>query len=107
MTAVRRYASLTLLAVAALVAACSVDGPIADQTRQSRSEGAEGHGVKVKGVRIIKLDAPAYATMLAWSADSQRIAVGGSLDRRVTVWDVRTGQRMPGSEERRVGKECR
>src|SRR5215470_1047617 len=106
MTAVRRYASLMLLAVAALVAACSVDGPIADQTRQSRSEGAEGHGVKVKGVRTIKLDAPAYGTIMAWSPDSLRLAVGGPLDRRVSVWDVRTGQRVPGPGDQQGGPQA-
>ena len=62
--------------------------------------------VKVKGIRTIKLDAPSYATVLAWSSDSQRLAVGGGLDPRVSVWDVRTGRRMPGPGDQNGGTQA-
>lgn len=62
--------------------------------------------MKVKGIRTIKLDAPTYGTIMAWSPDSQRIAVGGSLDKRVSVWDVRTGQRLPGPADQNGGPQA-
>jgi WD40 repeat protein len=62
--------------------------------------------VKVKGIRTIKLDAPSYATVMAWSSDSQRLAVGGGLDTRVSVWDVRTGRRMPGPGDQNGGTQA-
>jgi WD40 repeat protein len=77
--------------------------PWAAEARGSRPE--EGP-VKVKGVRTIKLDAPSYATVLAWAPDSQRLAVGGGLDKRVSVWDVRTGQRLPGPGEQNGGTQA-
>jgi len=62
--------------------------------------------VKVTGIRTIKLDAPAYATVMAWSPDSLRLAVGGGLDTRVSVWDVRTGRRMPGPGDQNGGTQA-
>jgi WD40 repeat protein len=62
--------------------------------------------VKVKGIRTIKLDAPSYATVLAWSSDSQRLAVGVGLDTRIGVWDVRTGRRMPGPGDQSGGTQA-
>jgi WD40 repeat protein len=59
--------------------------------------------VKVKAVRRIALDAPGYANVMAWAPDSQRLAVGGLLDKRVSVWDVRTGQRLPGPADQMGG----
>jgi WD40 repeat protein len=59
--------------------------------------------VKVKGVRTIPLDAPGYANVMAWAPDSRRIAVGGLLDKRMSVWDVRTGQRLPGPTDQMGG----
>src|SRR5215468_9552138 len=55
MIAVRSYASLLLMSVVVLIAACSIDGPIADQAPQSRSVGTEERGIKVNGVRTINL----------------------------------------------------
>ena len=62
--------------------------------------------VKVKGIRTIKLDAPAYATVMAWASDSQRLAVGGGLDTRVSVWDARTGRRLPGPADQNGGTQA-
>lgn len=62
--------------------------------------------VKVNGVRTIKLDAPAYANVMAWAPDSQRLAVGGLLDKRVSVWDVRSGQRVPGPADQNGGTQA-
>src|SRR5712691_3708339 len=59
--------------------------------------------VKVKAVRKIALDAPGYANVMAWAPDSQRLAVGGLLDKRMSVWDVRTGQRLPGPADQMGG----
>jgi len=59
--------------------------------------------VKVKAVRRIALDAPGYANVMAWAPDSQRFGVGGLLDKRMSVWDVRTGQRLPGPAEQMGG----
>jgi WD40 repeat protein len=59
--------------------------------------------VKVKGVRKIPLDAPGYANVMAWAPDSRRLAVGGLLDKRMSVWDVRTGQRLPGPTDQMGG----
>ena len=59
--------------------------------------------VKVKGVRTIPLDAPGYANVMAWAPDSRRLAVGGLLDKRMSVWDVRTGQRLPGPADQMGG----
>jgi WD40 repeat protein len=59
--------------------------------------------VKVKGVRTIPLDAPGYANVMAWAPDSRRLAVGGLLDKRMSVWDVRTGQRLPGPTDQMGG----
>src|SRR6266568_4104471 len=59
--------------------------------------------VKVKGVRTIPLDAPGYANVVAWAPDSRRLAVGGLLDKRMSVWDVRTGQRLPGPADQMGG----
>ena len=61
--------------------------------QEARPGGAQ---VKVKGVRTIPIDAPGYANVMAWAPDSRRLAVGGLLDKRVSVWDVRTGVRVPG-----------
>jgi WD40 repeat protein len=73
-----------------------------------RSDAAEGiklreAPVKVKGVRTIPLDAPGYANVMAWAPDSRRLAVGGLLDKRMSVWDVRTGQRLPGPADQMGG----
>jgi WD40 repeat protein len=62
--------------------------------------------VKVKGIRTIKLDAPSYATVMAWASDSQRLAVGGGLDPRVSVWDVRAERRMPGPGDQNGGTQA-
>lgn len=51
--------------------------------------------ISTKLVRRITLDVPSFAHHMAWSHDSQRLAVGGSLDKRMSVWDLRTGQRLP------------
>jgi WD40 repeat protein len=59
--------------------------------------------VKAKGVRTIPLDAPGYANVMAWAPDSRRLAVGGLLDKRMSVWDVRTGQRLPGPTDQMGG----
>src|SRR6266849_1472629 len=59
--------------------------------------------VKVKAVRTIALDAPRYANVMALAPDSQRLAVGGLLDKRMSVWDVRTGQRLPGPADQMGG----
>jgi WD40 repeat protein len=59
--------------------------------------------VKVKAVRRIALDAPGYANVMAWAPDSHRLAVGGLLDKRMSVWDVRTGQRLPGPADQMGG----
>jgi len=59
--------------------------------------------VKVKGVRTIPLDAPGYANVVAWAPDSRRLAIGGLLDKRMSVWDVRTGQRLPGPADQMGG----
>jgi WD40 repeat protein len=73
---------------------------------EARGSRPEEGPVKVKGVRTIKIDAPTYATILAWAPDSQRLAVGGSLDKRVSVWDVRTGRRLPGPAEQNGGPQA-
>ncbi|HTY77463.1 MAG TPA: WD40 repeat domain-containing protein, partial [Candidatus Bathyarchaeia archaeon] len=108
MTVARWHASSLLVSILMVVSACSLDQPVADPTgtRQSRTGGAEERGVKVKGIRTIKLDAPAYGTIMAWSPDSRRLAVGGPLDRRVSVWDVRTGQRVPGPGDQQGGPQA-
>lgn len=62
--------------------------------------------MRVTGIRTIKLDAPAYGTIMAWSPDSQRLAVGGPLDKRVSVWDVRTGKRLPGPADQDGGPQA-
>src|SRR5713226_699183 len=59
--------------------------------------------VKVKAVRTIALDAPGYANVMAWAPDSRRLAVGGLLDKRMSVWDVPTGQRLPGPADQMGG----
>ena len=59
--------------------------------------------VKVKGVRTVPLDAPGYANVMAWAPDSRRLAVGGLLDKRMSVWDMRTGQRLPGPADQMGG----
>jgi WD40 repeat protein len=45
-------------------------------------------------VRRIRFDVPKYAHRLAWSHDGQRLALGGLLDKRMSVWDVSTGERL-------------
>lgn len=72
----------------------------------SGARDSEGNAVRVKGVRTIKLDAPTYGTIMAWSPDSQRLAVGGPLDKRVSVWDVRTGRRLPGPADQDGGPQA-
>ncbi len=69
--------------------------------------GAGGRGgVQVKNVRQIRLDAPSFGHVMAWSPDSRRLAVGGLLDKRMSVWDVRTGQRLPGPPDQSGGVEA-
>jgi WD40 repeat protein len=79
------------------------EAPRPAEARGSRPE--EG-AVKVKGIRTIKLDAPSYANVMAWAPDSRRLAVGGFLDKRVSVWDVRTGQRLPGPADQNGGTQA-
>jgi WD40 repeat protein len=76
-----------------------------DVARLDAAEGIKPGGaqVKVKGVRTIPLDAPGYANVMAWAPDSRRLAVGGLLDKRMSVWDVRTGQRLPGPTDQMGG----
>jgi WD40 repeat protein len=62
---------------------------------QGSAEGG-GRPLKIKGVRQISIDAPKSVTTMAWAPDSRRIAVGGALDRHVSLWDARTGKRLPG-----------
>ena len=51
-------------------------------------------------VRRIQLTRPRTVEFLSWSADSRRIVVGSILDARVGVYDVETGERLPGPEDR-------
>ncbi len=76
-----------------------------DVARLDAAEGVKPGGaqVKVKGVRTIPLDAPGYANVMAWAPDSRRLAVGGLLDKRMSVWDVPTGQRLPGPTDQMGG----
>lgn len=64
----------------------------------ARLGSGDTRGTSVAGldlVRRIQFDAPNYAHRLAWSHDGQRVALGGLLDKRLSVWDVRTGARFP------------
>lgn len=60
------------------------------------SGGGGGGALRVKGVRRFPMDVPSYGHVMAWSADSRLIAVGGGGDKRMSVWDVQGGQRVPG-----------
>src|SRR5262249_29210014 len=71
----------------------------AGSSKQRESE------VKVKAVRRIPLDAPGYANVMAWAPDSRRLAVGGLLDKRMSVWDVQTGLRLPGPADQMGGTQ--
>jgi WD40 repeat protein len=73
---------------------------------EARGSRPEEGPVKVKGVRTIKIDAPSYANVMAWAPDSQRLAVGGGLDKRVSVWDVQTGRKLPGPGEQNGGTQA-
>src|ERR1700730_5468014 len=73
---------------------------------EARGSRPEESPVKVKGVRTIKIDAPNYANVMAWAPDSHRLAVGGLLDRRMSVWDVRTGQRLAGPADQNGGTQA-
>src|SRR5215510_4547677 len=108
MTGRRWHALRVGVSIIALVPACSLAGSVADstETRQRQTAEAQGDGVNVKGIRTIRLDAPPYGTIMAWSPDSQRLAVGGPLDRRVSVWDVRTGQRVQGPGDQQGGPQA-
>lgn len=76
------------------------------QRAEAQGSRPEEIAVRVKGIRTIKLDAPAYGTIMAWSPDSQRLAVGGPLDKRVSVWDVGTGKRLPGPADQDGGPQA-
>lgn len=100
------------LAVAALLVMLVIGHPLSGLWHRwvevERLDAAEGSKpregqVKVKGVRKIPLDAPGYANVMAWAPDSRRLAVGGLLDKRMSVWDVRTGQRLPGPTDQMGG----
>lgn len=72
------------------------------EERPRSGAGGDG-GMKVKAVRKVRLDVPNYGHVIAWSPDSRLIAVGGGGDKRMSVWDVRKGQRVPGPGDQTGG----
>jgi WD40 repeat protein len=63
--------------------------------RISANPGIESRVMELTMVRRIKFSVPNYAHRLAWSHDGHRLALGGVLDARLSVWDVNTGSRLP------------
>lgn len=50
---------------------------------------------RLEVVRRLKFEVPNFAHYTAWSHDGQRLALGGLVDKRLSVWDVKTGDRLP------------
>ena len=64
----------------------------------ARLGSGDTRGTSVTGLEIVrrlKFDVPNFAHYMAWSHDGQRLALGGLLDKRLSVWDVKTGDRLP------------
>ncbi len=68
---------------------------LAGCARISANPSAESRVMDLAVTRRIRFDVPNYAHRLAWSHDGQRLALGGVLDARLSVWDVNTGGRLP------------
>jgi len=63
-------------------------------------------GTNLDLVRRIKFDVPNSASWLAWSHDGERVVLGGLLDKRLSVWDARTGARLPAPGDQIGGTEA-
>ena len=85
--------SATLLGVVACL-----DGPaVADSNKGA---------MQAKVLQRIQLSAPVVCDRLAWGADSRRVAVGSLLDKHVGIYDIATGQRLPGPVDQPVGVQA-
>src|SRR5262245_12228533 len=61
-------------------------------------------GISATILREIDFDRPSrVANHMAWSADGTRLAIGGSLDRRMSVLDVATGRALPAPGDQLAG----
>src|SRR5262245_37535035 len=61
-------------------------------------------GISATILREIDFDRPSRAANhMAWSADGTRLAIGGSLDRRMSVLDVATGRALPAPGDQLAG----
>lgn len=110
----RRQRRLLLLGTGAAwaVAACgslrAVSGETVDGTGAGAPVGRQGvtstGGVNATILREIDFDRPSrVANHMAWSADGERLAIGGSLDLRMSVLDVQTGRPLPTPGEQLAG----
>src|SRR5437867_12705995 len=62
--------------------------------------------MQAKVLQRIQLSEPVIAEFLTWAVDNRRLAVGSLLDKHVGIYDIVTGQRLPGPVDQPVGVQA-
>ena len=88
----------------------ATSGGVGGNDRAEASTSVGRGGMAITGsvsttiLREITFDRPSrVANHMAWSADGERLAIGGALDSRMSVLDVRTGRQLPAPGEQLGG----